>query len=369
MIISCASPSFIAYSKHQKEGGIMKKANSGRVRDTVYVIGAGFSAGLGYPLTKSLLIDVWPRLEPSSQKQLSKIIRFHHPAFKVKKNTTFPDIEQFLTEVSVNLELFDASRPAEGTFTRKQLEATRQELLSSVARWFHDLYEDASSTSWLADVVQQFRTENAAIVSFNWDLVLDQLLFESELDAASYGLSNELASGPVLLKPHGSLNWYEASQIRKVAEEKHTVIFEHSKDAERIEAFLHPREIKSKAGHRYTPLIVPPTYLKDFNRPVFHRLWNHCTDVLSTPKKIIFLGYSLPAADLHAQFIFRCGFHNQVEGRLRNDGSRHPATGPAEVIVVNPHQEAARRIEAVAGPRIPFTWVPKRIEDWLKSGS
>jgi len=346
----------------------MKATDPGRFKDTVYVVGAGFSAGLGYPLTKTLLIDIWNRLEKDSQLHLKKIIEFHHPAFTVKRNTTFPDIEQLLTEIAVNLELFDASRPAEGTFTKKQLEASRQALLSSIARWFHDLYDKACDTGWLSDIVQRLRAEKAAIVSFNWDLVLDQLLFESGLESASYGLSKDLASGPVLLKPHGSLNWYDATQIQRVAEEKLVEIFPHERAAERIEAFLHPRAIRSKAGRRYTPLIIPPTYLKDFNRPVFRHLWNRSTDVLSTPKKLIFLGYSLPAADLHAQFIFRCGFHNQVEGRLRKSGSRYPATGPAKVIVVNPDQEAARRIEAVAGPHIPFTWVPKRIQDWLEGG-
>ncbi len=95
--------------------------------------------------------------------------------------------------------------------------------------------------------------------------------------------------------------------------------------------FLRPREIKSSAGWRYTPLIVPPTYPKDFSRPVFRRLWNRCTDVLSTPKRLVFLGYSLPAADLLAQYIFRCGFHNQIEGRLKKDGTRYPAARPADI--------------------------------------
>jgi hypothetical protein len=31
-------------------------------RDCVYVIGAGFSAGLGYPLTGDLLFRLWPKL-------------------------------------------------------------------------------------------------------------------------------------------------------------------------------------------------------------------------------------------------------------------------------------------------------------------
>jgi hypothetical protein len=84
--------------------------------------------------------------------------------------------------------------------------------------------------------------------------------------------------------------------------------------------------------------------------------------VLSTAKELVFLGYSLPAADLQAQFIFRCGFYNQLPGRLRKNGSGHAATGPSKVIIVNPEQDAARRIEAVAVPDIPCTWIPKRIQ-------
>jgi hypothetical protein len=335
-----------------------------RIRDTVYVVGAGFSAGLGFPLTKSLLIDVWSRLNKESRRQLRRIIEFHHPTFTTERKTTFPDIEQLLTEIAVNLELFDASRPTEGTFKKEDLEGAREDLLSNIAKWFHEIYEDAHAVPWLAGIVGRMHSEKAAIVSFNWDLVLDQKLFEDEVSRASYGLSSKLSTGPLLLKPHGSLNWYEATQIAKVSEEKRVEIFPHKSAKERIEAFLHPREIKSKAGRRYTPLIVPPTYLKDFNRPVFRQLWNRCTEVLSTPKTLVFLGYSLPAADLHAQYIFRCGFHNQIEGRLKKEGGRYTPTGPAKVIIVNPDQDAARRLESVAGPQISCTWIPKRIEDW-----
>ena len=53
---------------------------------------------------------------------------------------------------------------------------------------------------------------------------------------------------------------------------------------------------------------------------------------------------------------------------MKEDGSRkrHTKTGPAKVMVVNPDQDAARRIEAVAGDRVPCSWVPKRIQDWIK---
>jgi hypothetical protein len=339
-----------------------------RIRETVYVVGAGFSAGLGYPLTKSLLVEAWDRLEEGPRTQLGKIIEFHHPAFIPERKTTFPGIEELLAAIAVNLELFDASRPAEGGFTKRQLEESREELLSTIARWFHELYEGASVTPWLSQVIKRLRRENAAIISFNWDLLLDQLLFDKGLGSDSYGLSKTLSRGPMLLKPHGSLNWYDATRIQKVPDEKRIEIFRDSENNERIEAFLPPREIRSKSGRRYTPLIIPPTYLKSFNRPVFQRLWNRCTGVLSTARRLVFLGYSMPAADLHAQFIFRCGFHNQIEGRLREDGSRYSATGPAEVIIVNPEQEAARRIEAVAGPKIKCEWVSKRVQEWFCHG-
>lgn len=280
----------------------MTASGTARIRDTVYVVGAGFSAGLGYPLTKSLLIDVWSQLDRDSQNDLSRIIKFHHPVFNPSRKTSFPGIEELLTEISVNLELFDASRPIEGTFTKKELEHVKETLLFTIAEWFHKLFEPASQKTWLLRMTARLRSENAAIVSFNWDLVLDQLLFQNGLGPASYGLAGDLGNGPVLLKPHGSLNWYESSHIQKVAAKKRAVIFQskNPQPIECIETFLRPREIKSIAAKRYTPLVVPPTYLKDFRRPIFQRLWNKCTDVLSTPRTLIFLGYSLPAADLHA---------------------------------------------------------------------
>jgi len=110
----------------------VKPDEPSRIRDTVYVIGAGFSQGLGYPLTKSLLIDAWDQLPDESRDQLRKIIEFHHPEFSPDRLTSFPDIEQLLTEVAVNLQMFDASRPAEGRFTKEQLIESREILLFTI---------------------------------------------------------------------------------------------------------------------------------------------------------------------------------------------------------------------------------------------
>jgi hypothetical protein len=332
--------------------------------NTVYIIGAGFSAGLGYPVTSNLLIEVWSRLSRIYQKRLTKVIAFHHPNFNSERATSFPYIETLLTQISVNLEMFKSSRITEGTFTKADLLDVRAELLTQVARWFHDLYPPASEIAWLANVAERMRDDNATVISFNWDLVLDQKLFD-EVSAANYGLAPK-QSGPTLLKPHGSLNWYEADQINKISPEKRIELQAETVDYPAVEAFLLPRHIISKAGRRYTPLIVPPTYIKDFSRPISVKLWRKCTAALSSAKRIYVLGYSLPEADMQAQFIFRCGFHNQRDGMIESGGRRSIASGPAQVTVVNPDSAAARRLESVVGKDSQFEWQPLKIEEWAK---
>ena len=336
-----------------------------RIRENVYVVGAGFSRGLGYPMTSGLLPGVWKMLEAKERTQLKKIIGFHHPEFVPSDKSSFPDMERFLTEVDVNLKLFYSSRPAEGRFTKEKLQFAHDNLLWRVGSWFHDLFENAIHVPWAIAFANRLKRENAGIVSFNWDLVLDHLAFDGEITANNYGASKRLAKGPLLFKPHGSLNWYEGTDIDAVAESKRVEIFHHTEKKKRVYAFVRPRLIKSKAGNRYAPLIIPPTFIKDFKPTIFRQLWKNTTDVLSTPKRLYFLGYSLPASDLHAQFIFRCGFYNQIHGRLSNDGTRHDPTGAAEVIVVNPDREAFERIRAVAGPGIRCEWIQKNIKDWV----
>jgi hypothetical protein len=344
----------------------MKHHKSSRIRDTVYVVGAGFSKGLGYPLTNQLLPEVWNRLPRGSKDQLIKIIQFHHPRFDVDEPKSYPDMEQLLTEISVNLRLFDSSRPSEGRFTKSQLRGSRRILLHTITSWFHELYEPAAKTRWLSQIVERMQHEDAAIVSFNWDLVLDHRLFSGDLDAEAYGLKKKLGKGPLLLKPHGSLNWYEGSQLKPVSHTKKKEIYSSKDPDDCVHAFLLPRHVKTNSGKRYTPLIVPPTYFKNFKPTLFKRLWRNCTEVLSTPKRVIFLGYSLPSSDLHAHFILRCGFHNQLNGRIKDADTRYPATGPAEVVIVNPDEGAAERIKDVAGPKVHCSWVEKRVEDWVK---
>src|SRR5689334_7780088 len=93
----------------------------------VYVVGAGLSAGLGFPTIANLLPKLWKRIEGTTlADDLRDIIKFHHPDFDPLKEATFPNIEQLLSEMQANALLFDSSRRATGNFTSERLEDRRQ---------------------------------------------------------------------------------------------------------------------------------------------------------------------------------------------------------------------------------------------------
>lgn len=329
----------------------------------VYVIGAGFSAGLGFPTIKSLLKDIWGRLETKDADRLADIIRFHHPDFNPAVDATFPNIEQLLSEMKANEDLFSASRPVTGHFTVGTLNSRRKKLLLAIADWFHDIQQDAlsSTPAWLSAVAAQMRSENAQIISFNWDLILDDLLFGDSLSASSYGLSKP-TSGPRLLKPHGSLNWYEQATGRHLKADKTFPLFGTGDDA--VLAFKPYRAPKS-SRRRYMPLIVPPVLNKDFTDPLFQPLWREAVAVLSTAAEVKFLGFSLADADFHARFILRCGFHNQTDGELLAGGKRSRPTGRAHVAVVDPFAPSRANIQRVVGWTIDEH--DMTVADWVGS--
>ncbi|GGA43593.1 hypothetical protein [Pelagibacterium lentulum] len=333
-------------------------------RTVVYVIGAGFSAGLGFPTISRLVEQIWPRLISAGIADgMADIIRFHHPSFNPSRDDTFVNVERLLSEIQANEELFDSSRPATGRFTVEQLAERRQDFLLELAGWFHELQRKALAKppTWLSKLAKQMQNENAQIISFNWDLILDELLFGETLSRQNYGFTRRWA-GCRLLKPHGSLNWYERSSGRHLKRTKKFLL--SGEDGDAVYAFRPYRAPKSER-RIYMPLIVPPVFNKQFAGPVFQSLWREVVSVLSTASDVRFLGYSLAEADFHARFILRCGFHNQESGQLRADGKRSAPTGRAEVTVVDINPEVGGRIQELVG--WPVANHAMNIEKWVRS--
>jgi hypothetical protein len=219
----------------------------------------------------------------------------------------------------------------------------------------------ADPPTWFEELIDAMKSECAQIVSFNWDLVLDEQLFGKHLAASNYGFGS--APGPRLLKPHGSLNWYARRSGRFLSDAKKFSLAGEGPDE--VFAFKEYRAPRS-SRRRYMPLIVPPGYLKDFKATLFKKLWQEVVAVLSKASEVRFLGYSLPVADIHARFILRCGFHNQEYGELQDEETRAPPTGRAKVTIVDPNDEGPKRLREAIG--WSCDWQRSTIESWVQKG-
>lgn len=240
------------------------------------------------------------------------------------------------------------------------LRKVRRDLLLAIVDWFHEIageYREAPP-SWLTTFAAHVKRTNATVISFNWDLVLEGLLFDDGT-APNYGLDDSIA-GPVLLKPHGSLNWFTGLNGRRIKSEHKELL--HREADRSVYRFLHSRAPRGKRS--YMPLIVPPVLNKRFARPIFRDLWRKSVSELGKAGRVTFLGYSLPEADLHARFILRYGFDNQEQGAPLRSGERGVPAGPAITAIINPDIHAARRIEGVVGR--PCKWKPMFVSDWAK---
>lgn len=333
-------------------------------KKVVYVIGAGFSAGLGFPTINNLLPRLLSRLEGSHLfDDISKIIGFHHPDFDIDDKSTFPSIELLLSEMQANEKLFRSSRVSNGRFTPDKLVEIRKNFLLELANWFHILQSEALKRKplWLKEFVNKIKKEKAQIISFNWDLVLDELLFGEEHDRRNYGFGR--FDGRVrLIKPHGSLNWYENDAGSHIKENKKYRLI--GTGEKQVFAFRYYRGVYSKRRN-YMPLIIPPVQIKQFQGLLFRQLWRDTVHVISEANEVNFLGFSLAQADFHARFILRCGFYNQKEGLIKKDGERDIPVGSAKVMVVDPCEDAQARIKNAINSDCEYVWHKEKIEDWI----
>ena len=344
--------------------------------DVVYVVGAGFSAGLGFPVTNNMLRYIWDGLDKDFQVKLERVIKFHNPYFKANDILSHPDIETLLTQLDTNLALFQHTRILEGQFEEKELADIKKKVLLQIAEKFHVQQKlifknlkspDASNYEWLSEFKTLARKHSATVISFNYDLILEKLFYDHRLSPSSYGFGKKKQN--IILKPHGSLNWFLQSNNSPSIKEDRKELIEASSDNEDVYLFKRYRSPNSnRLGFDYIPHIIPPTYIKNFDGPIYKKTMQNCVSAISNAKEVVFMGYSLPDSDFYAKFMFQCGFHNQDEGEIHESG-RGGAIENTKVLVVNPSADAARKIKNIVSSKSEFEWFPGTVEDWMSQKS
>lgn len=215
------------------------------------------------------------------------------------------DVEEVFTFLSER-----ARAPSTSTALRSYAKRIWSALVTELAMVFSRFRANARTRSTYRQLADNFVRSRDTIVSFNYDTV-----FESSLPTSfqwHYGGLTSVPHSVGLLKPHGSINWEDASPI-----------------------------VVANSPHR--ALVVAPTHLKFVqtgshasddtsgyldHAPGVRNIWTVMEKEMREAKALVFIGYSFPVADLYFSSVLRSVLADR--------------DGAPGVVIVNPDAVAIR---------------------------
>jgi len=290
-----------------------------------YIIGAGFSKGYN-PKLIPVMSDFFEiaeennSLSTGSFKELVDFITRHFGELRSA------NLETVATFLKMNL-----TPDPEEDFVNKEALYTR--LIELVQKVLGEAYSNPTGDE-VFNLYQTFAriliNQKAHVISFNYDLILDNLLRNTKewwpLDG--YGVnfrvfenydkkSNKkeksiLPSKCKLLKLHGSLNWgksnipdiYDGDSVKisisSMLSVKDIPILPISVVASTV-------RLGTRTSIYYIPFVIPPILYKEQfdNEPIIKTMWYSARDSIYKAKYITIIGYSFPPSDFLTEFMIR----------------------------------------------------------------
>lgn len=307
----------------------------------VYILGAGFSAGRGYPVVKNFMFEMrdaydWLRScnRMTEADAIEKVLGFRQEAaaaaYRVKID--LENIEELFSLASASAGFSrskDLSRSiriaiaATLDYCKNNKPARNVNLYSSDPLEWYDQYRmtgvEANGSCWYQGVpaYQHYLrsmlgygntlTGENTILSFNYDTLVEEALTSMNL-GFSYGfkaqtvnyrtstlnLSNQKLK---LLKLHGSVNWAHLEQAKQGAGK--LTIFD-SYDAVR--------------AANAVPDLIPPTWRKVFDGNL-EGVWDNAIDAIKSATRIFVIGFSVPETDNHFKYLLASGLQDNISLR------------------------------------------------------
>lgn len=312
----------------------------------VYIFGAGASAAEGAPATGQFLLTAWRLLGNQSDPRIGVVWRFLEglSGRRIMDEGCFehlPTVDQLFSLVDwslhADLGLGPDLDPARLRQVRRDLEHLVAATLEASLR--QSGARDAGAHRRLAGALALRSPDRPyALISLNYDTLLDDAL-RSGVAPPDYGFDQPGCGegggkGPLLLKLHGSLNWVHCKACDRVGVTKGDV------------AHLLPgrRTLTcSQCGStRLDGLLVSPTMLRHGLPHPLQSVWERAFQTLRRADRLVFVGYSLPAADVAV-------LHLIQRALLTRCGQARPA-----IEVINHSDRTVSHFRRLFGPEIRF---------------
>ncbi len=321
--------------------------------ETVYILGAGFSYDAGVPLQSEILqhikdLDLLSAPSVFSEmfaESRGKIISFVN---KIFEEVPSPRLEDVFTLIDQNIQ----RRSYCVGYKWQDLETVRSALLNAIVLLFHthELQVPPDVQEFYRSVAGYFVEEriNAgqkehpfSIISLNWDCVLENAIYwfldqcggsKVDIDYCCYTTPlegttrhtpsiNQKAVGlfnTKFIKLHGSVNCVLCPNCNRLytglgAPRELVEEYIAGKICPRCCSVMGADGSMELSGPALEPLIVTPTFIKEFNNAHIQMIWHNAYIDLCEAKKVVFVGYSLPEADYHLRTLLKRAIRKDAE--------------------------------------------------------
>ncbi len=322
---------------------------------TVYVLGAGASVSAGAPLTEHFLPDLY-RGGPADDGRLGRLRRFIEDVFDVdpSRPDTFPKYEIVLSLIELALQ---RGKSLSRDYPPRELALIRHDLIYLI--WRSLGLTEGGGESPLHDRFVSILEPGDVVISLNYDLFLDHAIlrrygtveygwcFDAVVSREETGRKGPMRPAredrprrtgrrkggdiPMLLKIHGSINWLLCPTCNR------TYLY-LGRDA--VAGIFSPKgEYCPHDGTYLAGILIPPTYLKEYRNHMLDMVWLEAEAALRCAQRVVFIGYSLPEADMNVLFMLKRGLLNNHNDQV-------------DLVVVNPEKRRhlKDRYRSLLGP-------------------
>lgn len=333
---------------------------------TVFIFGAGASKAEGLP-TQSELFGKYFSADP--RDSFSTLLKGYFNDFfgisdTSSTNNKWPIFEEALAMVEIAMDKDHSFGPIYSTEILKKI---RDGLIILMGRAIENcqVKENTIHKMFVRKLFRKghYRNDEYSFVSFNYDILLDIALMEmlkydiysdygiqfsnskDDFDSPSFGKWKTPGDKSVLiLKPHGSLNWMHCPSCDSLA------MSGNSKGQIFKTGLIHTIEHCPKDDTPMQFVVEPPSYFKKYKNYYLQTVWSKLHTTLSAADKLVFIGYSMPDADVMIKYALK----------------RACFVKSKEIIVIDPDVSVQERYERLLGP---IAHCKMGFADLIKSGN
>lgn len=246
----------------------------------VYILGSGFSADAGLPLSRDILKIIFKN--PSHNSEVFQLKKWLEENF-YRNEPNWINHNNF-SEILSRIDLIRYYKP---------IQQVNYQELDRFEDFLIKLFINVLANNSLS-IPEPFRkfasgiSSQDTIITFNQDLIIELALKQAGRRYNYLYGGKSSGSNIPLLKLHGSVNLTFCPQCHLIA---------------KAIAVVCPQcHIPMK------PLIIAPTFFKSYQIPAIRSLWFAALKNLSQAQELFFIGYSMPNDDLLSHQLFDFGY-------------------------------------------------------------